>query len=92
MRVASFLVIIFTENKRGNKEEIWFSQVALVVKNPLAKAGDTRDLGSLSESGRHSRRGNSNPLQYSCPENPVDRRNWLATGHGVAKSQMRLSV
>ena len=31
--------------------------------------------------------GNDNPLQYSCLENPMDRGDWQATGHRVAKSQ-----
>ena len=35
--------------------------------------------------------GNGNPLQYSCLENPVDRRTWWAAVHGVTKSQTRLS-
>ena len=35
--------------------------------------------------------GNDNPLQYSCLENPVDRKAWLTTVHGVAKSQTWLS-
>ena len=30
--------------------------------------------------------GNGNPLQYSCLENPMDRGDWRATVHGVAKS------
>ena len=30
--------------------------------------------------------GNGTPLQYSCLENPMDRRAWWATVHGVAKS------
>ena len=34
---------------------------------------------------------NSNPLQYSCLENPMDRGAWQATVHRVAKSQTRLS-
>ena len=34
--------------------------------------------------------GNSNPLQYSCLENPMDRGAWGATVHGVAKSRTRL--
>ena len=34
--------------------------------------------------------GNSNPLQYSCLENPMDRGAWRATVHGVAKSWTRL--
>ena len=36
-------------------------------------------------------KGNSNPLQYSCLENPMDRGAWWATVHGVAKSQTRLN-
>ena len=35
--------------------------------------------------------GNGNPLQYSCLENSVDGGAWLATVHGVAKSQTWLS-
>ena len=31
------------------------------------------------------------PLQYSCPENPMDRGTWQATVHGVAKSWTQLS-
>ena len=34
--------------------------------------------------------GNSNPLQYSCLETPVDRGAWLAAVHGVSQSQTRL--
>ena len=29
--------------------------------------------------------GNSNPPQYLCLENPMDRGAWWATVHGVAK-------
>ena len=36
-------------------------------------------------------KGNSNPLHYSCQENPMDREAWQASVHGVAKSQTRLS-
>ena len=42
------------------------SQVALVVKNPPASAGDARAVGLLPGSGRYPGEGNSNPLQYSC--------------------------
>ena len=34
----------------------------------------------------HSGEGNGNPLQYSCPENLMDRGAWWATVHGVAGS------
>ena len=58
-----------------------------MVKNPLANAGDIRDVVSIPGSGRFPREGNGNLLQYSCPENPMDRDTWRATVHGVAKSQ-----
>ena len=34
--------------------------------------------------------GNGNPLQYSCPENPVDRGAWWAAIYGVSQSRTRL--
>ena len=34
-------------------------------------------------SGRTPRKGNGNPLQYSCLDNPIDRGAWQATIHGV---------
>ena len=63
------------------------SQVALVVKNQPVNAGDTRDVGSIPGSGRSPGIGNSNPLQYCCVENPMDRGAWWATVHRIAKSQ-----
>ena len=38
-----------------------------------------------------NREGNGTPLQYSCPENPMDGGASWAAVHGVAKSQTRLS-
>ena len=38
------------------------SQLALVVKNLPASAGDTRDMGSIPELGRSPGIGNGNPL------------------------------
>ena len=49
------------------------SQVALVVKNPPANAGDLKDAGSIPGLGRSPGGGHGNPLQYSCLENPLDR-------------------
>ena len=46
------------------------SQVAMVVKNPPANAGDIRDSGLIPGLGRSPRGGHGNPLQYSCVENP----------------------
>ena len=48
--------------------------MAPVVKNPLANAGDVRGEGEISGSGRSPGGGNDNPLQYSCQENPMERR------------------
>ena len=56
------------------------------AKNLPANAGDTRDMGSIPELGGFSGVGNSNPLQYSCLENPMERGAWWATVHRVAKS------
>ena len=67
------------------------NQVALVVKNLPANEGDIRDVGSIPGSGRSPGKGNGNPLQYSCLENPMDRGAWWATVHGVTKNRFRLS-
>ena len=50
------------------------SQVALVLKNLPANAGDTRDMGLIPRSERSLEGGHSNPLQNSCLENPHGQR------------------
>ena len=67
------------------------SQMALVVKNPPANAGDTGDVGLIPGSGRSPGVENGNPLWYSCLENPTDRGAWWATIYGIEKSRMPLS-
>ena len=58
-----------------------------VVKNPHAmQEPQGLTLGLVRSPGG----GHSNPLQYSCLENPMDRGAWWATVHRVAKSQTRL--
>ena len=73
---------------------IWGPQVALVLKNPPANAGDVRETGSIPGLGRSSGGGHGNPLQYSCLENSMDRGAWQAKARllafGVAKSWTRL--
>ena len=61
--------------------------MGLVVKNPLANAGDLRESGLIPGSGRSPGGGQDNPLQYSCLENPMDRGAWWAIVHGFPKSQ-----
>ena len=56
----------------------------LAVKNLPTNAGDT---GLIPGSGRSPGEGNGNPLQYPCLDNSMDRGNWQAMVHGVAKSQ-----
>ena len=56
-----------------------------------ASASNAGDPGSIPGSGRSPGEGNSNPLQYSCLENPVDGGAWQATVHGVAKSRTQLN-
>ena len=51
---------------------------------------DIRDAGSIPGRGRSPGEGNSNPLQSSCLENPLDRGAWWATVHRVTKSWRRL--
>jgi len=41
-----------------------------------ASAYNAGDLGSLPRLGISPGEGNGNPLQYSCLENPIDRRVW----------------
>ena len=67
----------------------WASQVALVVKNPPANAGDE---GSVPGLGRSPGEGNGYPLQYSCLGNSTDRKAWRSTVHGDSKSWTHLSA
>ena len=57
-----------------------------MVKNPPAKAGDIRNVGSRPGLGRSPGGGHGNPLQYSHLENPMGRGAWQVTVHGVAES------
>ena len=57
-------------------------------KESACNAGD---VGLIPGSGRSYRGGQSNPLQYSYLENPMDRGAWQATVYKVAKSQTRLN-
>ena len=61
-----------------------------VVKNPPDNAGDGGDAGLIFGSGRSPGGGHGNPLQYCCPENPMDRGAYWAKVHGVTKSWTRL--
>ena len=61
-----------------------------VVKVLPAKAGPIGDLG-LIRGWEDPLEEGSNPLQFSCLENPIDRGTWQAVIHRVTKSHTRLS-
>ena len=61
-----------------------------MVKNSPANAGDITDTGLILGLGGSPGGGHSNPLQYSCLKNIMDRGTWGGIVHRVAKSQTRL--
>ena len=63
----------------------------LGAKNLPANTGDARDVDSIPGSGRSPGEGNSNPLQYSCLGNPMDRGAWQPAVHGATKSRTPLN-
>ena len=52
---------------------------SVLIKNPPSNTGDERDVSSIHASGRSPEVGNSNPLQYFCLENSMDRGAWWTT-------------
>ena len=52
---------------------------------------DEREVGLIPGLGRYPGGGHNNRLQYSCLENPMDRRAWRATVHRVSKGWTRLN-
>ena len=63
---------------------------AALVAQTVKSLPAIQDPGSISGLGRSPGEGNSNPLHYSCLENPMDRGAWWATVHRVSKSWTRL--
>ena len=59
-------------------------------KESACNAGDTGEMGLISGSGRSPGGGHGNMLQYSCLEHAMDRGEWQATVHRVAKNHPRL--
>ena len=77
--MSAFVVYMYSETRAF--------QVALVVKNLPASAGDIRDLGSIPGSGRSPGGEHGNPLHCFCLENPMDTGAWRAVVHRVAQSR-----
>ena len=72
--MGTLLAKISQDSERGGSSE---------GKESACNAGD---WGLIPRLGKSPGEGNGNPLQYSCLENSMDRRAWLATVHGVSKS------
>ena len=54
-------------------------------KESACNAGAPGSIGLIPGWGKSPGEGNSSPLQYSCLGNPMDRRAWQTTVHGVSK-------
>ena len=61
-----------------------------VVKDLPANVGATGDTSSIPGLESFCRGANSNPLQYSCRDNPMDRAAWRTVSMGW-QSRTRLS-
>ena len=60
-----------------------------VGKESACNAGDPDLIPGL---GGSPGKGNGNPLQYPCLENPMDRGAWQAIDHGVARAGYHLAI
>ena len=73
----------------GSDHELLMAKFRLKLKKvgkTPESAYSSGDLGSMPGSGRCPGEGNGNPLQYSCLENPMDRRSWQMIVRGVTNS------
>ena len=60
----------------------WRASLVAYQKNMFAS---TEDVSLIPELGKSPGEGNSNPPQYSCLGNLLDRGAWQATVNGVTK-------
>ena len=74
-----------TDDNNSVYPSVWGFSVALVVKNPFAKAGDRTDRGSIFGLGRSPGGWYGSPLQYSCLESPMGREAWWSTVLGMRR-------
>ena len=63
-----------------------------MIKTLPANARDAGHAGSIPRSRRSPELGNSNRLQYSSLESPMDREAWQATVHGVQRARHDLAT
>ena len=73
----------------GSQDQTWLSdQTTTTWEIQCFFSGSVvkKDVSFIPGSGRSPGGRHGNPLQYSCLENPMDRRAWQTTVHMVAKS------
>ena len=80
LRAEEIMYLSLTLNKMPEGLLRW-----LRGKETACDAEDAGDPGSITGLGRSPEGGHGNPLQYSCLENPMDRRAWQAAVHGVSR-------
>ena len=77
-------------NRRGGKSNQLCAMVGFLsgsaVKKPACNDAATGDVDSFAGLGRSPGEGNSNPLQFSCLKNLMDRGAWRATVQRDAES------
>ena len=70
---------LLSHEKEGNS--VVCNNMALVLKNLPASAGNVKYVDSIPGSGRSPGGEQGNPLHYSRLENPISRGAWWATIH-----------
>ena len=97
--IATFLLILAatiqghrskTMHQRSHSSQAVGLDLNPVDKESMCNTGDAGDPGLIPVSERSLRGRHSNPLQYSCLQNSMDRGAWQATVHSVTKSQTQL--
>ena len=64
--------------------------MVIVIKNPPADAEDIGDVSSIPGSGKSPGGRHGNPLQFSCLENPMDRKEPGRLQSIVSQSQTQM--
>ena len=75
---------VFLISKKNRYNLLWGGDLSWWLSNKESTC-NARGTGSIPGSRRSPAEGHSNPRQYSCLENPVDRGAWWATVHGDHK-------
>ena len=86
------LVLHWWEKKFESKLSKKTSQVALVVKNPCANAGNAGEASLIPVSERSLEEGMATHSNILAWENLIGRGAWLITVHGVTNSWTQLST